>query len=66
MDAVIMTGLEWNRIREGLSVLATQGRDDNRLLRLVGDYAVPNVSEKIARIILSYTDYVDRRVWRKH
>lgn len=63
--AVIMTGLEWRRIEEALSVLESQARSGSRTLRLVGDYDVPNVSEKVVRIILSYTDYVNRVVWRK-
>jgi UDP-N-acetyl-L-fucosamine synthase len=63
--AVMMTGLEWNRIRQGLEVLASQGRGGERTLRLVADYDVPNVSEKVVRIVLSYTDYVRRVVWRE-
>lgn len=64
--AVMMTGLELNRIIEGLRILDTQPRGEDRALRLVEDYSVPNVSEKIVRIILSYTDYVNRVVWKKH
>lgn len=63
--AVMMTGLSWTRIKEGLAVLEVQPRGDQRLLQLVQDYAVPNVSEKVVRIILSYTDYVNRTVWQK-
>jgi UDP-N-acetylglucosamine 2-epimerase (non-hydrolysing) len=63
--AVMMTGLEWDRIRQGLAILETQGRDDQRTLRIVQDYSVPNVSDKVMRIILSYTDYVNRVVWHK-
>jgi UDP-N-acetyl-L-fucosamine synthase len=63
--AVMMTGLEWRRIEEALSVLCHQQRGSDRSLRLVSDYAADNVSEKIVRIILSYTDYVNRVVWRK-
>ena len=63
---VMMTGLSPERVLQGLEILETQPRGDDRLLRLVGDYAVPNVSEKVVRIILSYTDYVNRTVWRKN
>ncbi len=63
--AVIMTGLDYDSVRRGLAVLASQPRGQTRLLRLVTDYDVPNVSEKIVRIVLSYTDYVNRRVWGK-
>jgi UDP-N-acetylglucosamine 2-epimerase (non-hydrolysing) len=62
----MMVGMDWGRIREGLAVLETQGRDEDRSLQIVDDYAVPNVSEKVVRIILSYTGYVNRVVWRKY
>ena len=63
--SVMMTGLSWPRIREALAILDTQPRGADRLLRVVGDYAMPNVSEKVVRLIMSYTDYVNRVVWRK-
>ena len=63
--AVMMTGLRWERVRQGLAILASQGRAGDRTLRMVGDYNAPNVSEKVLRIILSYTDYVNRNVWSK-
>jgi UDP-N-acetylglucosamine 2-epimerase (non-hydrolysing) len=63
--AVMMTGLRWERIREGLSILETQPRGADRLLRIVRDYEAPCVSDKMVRIILSYTDYVQRVTWRK-
>lgn len=62
--AVMMTGLVWARIRQGLSMLARQPRGKDRLLRIVRDYDVSAVSEKVVRIIVSYTDYVNRCVWR--
>lgn len=64
-SAVMLTGMRFERVLEGLKVLASQGRAAERTLRLVQDYAVPNVSEKVVRLILSYTDYVNRYVWRK-
>lgn len=63
--AVMMVGLEWDRIREGVQMLEKQPSRENRALRLVADYAVPNVSEKVVRIIISYTDYANRVVWQK-
>lgn len=62
---VMMTGLELDRVHQGLAVLAEQGRGANRILRPVADYSVPNVSDKVLRIIISYTDYVNRNVWKK-
>jgi UDP-N-acetyl-L-fucosamine synthase len=64
--AVIMVGLEVNRVRQALSVLQDQPRGAKRGLRVVADYDVPNVSDKILRIILGYTDYVNRVVWKKY
>jgi UDP-N-acetylglucosamine 2-epimerase (non-hydrolysing) len=63
--AVMLTGLNLERVLEGLKILASQGRGEERTLRMVGDYDTPNVSEKVVRVILSYTDYVNRYVWRK-
>lgn len=63
--AVMMTGLEIDRVHQGLAVLREQGRGADRILRPVADYTVPNVSEKVLRIIISYTDYVNRTVWKK-
>ena len=60
--SVMMVGLKKKRILQGLEVLETQEKDT---LRLVADYSMPNVSDKVLRIILSYTDYVNRVVWGK-
>lgn len=64
--AVMMVGLEVDRVRQGLDILATQARGEQRDLRLVADYSTPNVSAKVVRIIHSYTDYVNRVVWKKY
>jgi UDP-N-acetylglucosamine 2-epimerase len=64
--AVMMVGLEVERVRQALAILATQPRGAERGLRLVADYSVPNVSDKVVRIIHSYTDYVNRVVWKKY
>ena len=58
--AVMMVGLEVDRVRQGLAILATQLRGEARSLRQVADYSMPNVSDKVLRIIHSYTDYVNR------
>lgn len=64
--AVMMTGLEIVRINQGLSILKSQLRGNNRNLSVVNDYNISNVSEKVLRIIQSYTDYVNRVVWKKY
>ena len=63
---VMMVGLEVDRVRQGLEILKTQARGEERQLRLVEDYSMPNVSDKVVRIIHSYTDYVNRVVWKKY
>jgi len=63
--SVMMTGLERDRVQQGLALLADQPRGEERLLRRVQDYSMTNVSDKVVRIIVSYTDYVNRTVWRK-
>ena len=64
--AVMMTGLDPERILQGLAILADQPRGDERLIRLPDDYRMPNVSDKMVRIIHSYTDYVNRVVWKRY
>lgn len=64
--SVMMVGLEVDRVRQALSILSTQTRGNDRTLRPVADYSMPNVSEKVVRILHSYTDYVNRVVWRKY
>jgi UDP-N-acetylglucosamine 2-epimerase (non-hydrolysing) len=64
--SVMMVGLEVDRVLQGLAILEHQGRGEDRSLRLVGDFAMPNVSDKVLRIIHSYTDYVNRVVWKKY
>ena len=64
--SVMLVGLSVDRVRQGLSILASQPRGGDRSMRLVGDYSMPNVSDKVLRIIHSYTDYVNRVVWRKY
>ncbi|EMY76163.1 UDP-N-acetylglucosamine 2-epimerase [Leptospira weilii serovar Ranarum str. ICFT] len=63
---VMMVGLEKERILQALQVLEKQPRGELRLLRNVSDYSMPNVSEKVVRIIHSYTDYINRVVWKKY
>jgi len=64
--AVIMTGLGVERIMQSLAILESQPRDEDRLIRQVYDYSMPNVSDKVVRIIHSYTDYINRVVWKKY
>jgi UDP-N-acetyl-L-fucosamine synthase len=68
--AVMMVALEVNRVRQALSILAMQPRGESRIdphgIRPVADYGMPNVSDKVLRIIHSYTDYVNRVVWKKY
>ena len=62
---VIFTGMNSERVLQAVDITSDQERGDSRILRKVGDYVAPNVSDKVARIITSYTDYVNRFVWRK-
>jgi UDP-N-acetylglucosamine 2-epimerase len=61
--SVMMVGLNPKRILQGLVELETQKRGNERTLRIVSDYSMPNVSEKVVRIIISYVDYIKRVVW---
>ncbi|MDG4869093.1 UDP-N-acetylglucosamine 2-epimerase [Guyparkeria sp. 1SP6A2] len=62
--AAMMVGLEVERVLQGLAVLESQSRGDERSLRLVADYSMPNVADKVVRIVHSYRDYVMRTVWK--
>lgn len=64
--SVMMTGLGCERVMQALDILAAQPVGNERMLRQVADYSMPNVSEKVVRIIVSYTDYVNRTVWQAH
>jgi UDP-N-acetylglucosamine 2-epimerase len=63
--SVMMVGLNLDRVLDALAVLEAQATGDTRQLRLVSDYAPNNVSDKVLRIVLSYTDFVNRKVWHK-
>jgi UDP-N-acetylglucosamine 2-epimerase len=63
--SVMMVGLNSERIFQGLFLLRDQKRNEDRSFRLVGDYSMPNVSEKVIRIILSYIDYIKMNVWKQ-
>jgi len=64
--AVMFVGLNAERVLDALRVLDTQGRGHERTLRMVSDYEPDNVSDKVVRIILSYTDFVNRVVWKQY
>ncbi len=64
--AAMMVGLEVERVLQGLAILESQSRGEERSLRLVGDYGMPNVADKVVRILHSYRDYVMRTVWRQY
>ena len=63
--AVMLTGMNPERVFQALEILSSQPRGQRRGLNLVNDYNVSNVSEKVVRIIISYTDYIQRTVWRR-
>ncbi len=64
--SVMMVGLGAERVMQALGVLESQSRGEERQLRQVYDYSMPNVSDKVVRIIHSYTDYVKRVVWKEY
>ena len=64
--SVMMVGLKFERINQAINILENQPSGEKRLLRKVSDYDMPNVSEKVVRIIHSYTDYVQRVVWKNY
>ena len=63
--SVMLVGLQPERILQAMEVLESQSRNPARNFREVTDYTMPNVSEKVVRIIISYTDYINRVVWSK-
>ena len=64
--AAMMVGLSRERVLQGLAILETQGRGSERTVRLVADYSMPNVADKVVRIIHSYRDYVMQTVWKSY
>ena len=64
--SVMMVGLEVERVKQGLEILKTQSRGEDRMINIVNDYNVSNISEKVVRIIYSYVDYVRRVVWKEY
>jgi UDP-N-acetylglucosamine 2-epimerase (non-hydrolysing) len=63
--SVMMVGLNKERILQGIVLLNNQKRDEKRNFLPVSDYSIPNVSDKVVRIIVSYTDYIKRVVWNE-
>ena len=64
-SSVIITGLNIERILQGIKILEYQSVGSKRNINLVKDYCIPNISNKVERIIISYIDYVNRVVWQK-
>jgi UDP-N-acetylglucosamine 2-epimerase (non-hydrolysing) len=62
----MMVGLDFKNVKIGLKILENQIKSKDRFLKTVEDYRASNVSEKVLRIIQSYTDYINRVVWRKY
>jgi UDP-N-acetylglucosamine 2-epimerase (non-hydrolysing) len=64
--SVMMVGVSIDRVKHSLNILAKQKRGVNREIQIPIDYTSPNVSEKVVRIIHSYTDYINRVIWKKY
>ena len=64
--SVMMTGVSLERIIQAIDILSFQKRGSDRTLKLVQDYDINNVSEKILRIIHSYTDYIKKNIWKEN
>ena len=64
--SVMMAGVNGERVIQAMEILLSQGTEHNRTLYIVKDYNVSNVSEKILRIIISYTDYINKNIWKKN
>ena len=64
-SAVMMTGINLERVMQSLAILESQNEGESRTLELVDDYSKKNISEKIPRIIISYTDYINKFCWKK-
>jgi UDP-N-acetylglucosamine 2-epimerase (non-hydrolysing) len=64
--AAMMVGLDTDRVLQGLEILADQPRGSDRLIQLPSDYSMSNVSDKMVRIIHSYTDYINREIWKRY
>ena len=62
----MMVGFDFERIKQGIDILSTQLRSNTRDFNDVNDYKSENVSKKVLRIIVSYTDYINRKVWKKN
>ena len=62
--AVMMVGMDIERIMQGLKILETQNKGEERNMLEVSDYTIPNVSDKVLRIIISYTNYIKQNVWK--
>ena len=63
---VMMVGFDFERIKQGIEILSTQLRSNTRDINEVNDYKSENISKKVLRIIVSYTDYINRKIWKKN